>query len=126
MEKTIRNLMETLTEDDVNEMLAYLPASKKEPTRYEIINDFMNIVLEINEFNGESMNMYEDRMAYVEYGGFERDYFAVWYENYDCANGCLPLIEDVSSFCYYTNQAISMWLYAVECGYIEPDDHWGE
>lgn len=84
----------------------------------------MELVQSVQEFNGESANMYESRWEYVESGAFERDYFAVWYENYDCANSCMPLIEDIIAQAQFIQKMIDNWFLAEEFGLINAEDGW--
>lgn len=137
MEKTIRNLMEILSDDDIKDMLCYLDEmginmdfidmpyvdgsyKTQEEKNLNIVESFINEVLFINEFNGECANEYDSRMRYVEMGGFEQDYFASWLEG--CSN--YPYLSEIKEFCESVDTSIRMWLHAVECGWIEPEEHW--
>ena len=71
----------------------------------ETVANNLREVWPIIEFRGESANNYNSLNDYVIYGGFERDFFAYWYDNFDCANGYAPYIEDIE---YMVGKIIDM------------------
>lgn len=137
MEKIINNLMETLNDADIQNMLCYLEEmdinmdfidmpyidgsyKTQEQKNIDIVASFMNEILFIQDYRGESASEYSSRLEYVERGGFEKDYFASWLES--CSD--YPCLNEIKEFCESVDCSIKMWLYAVECGYIEPNDGW--
>lgn len=85
-----------------------------------IVEAFMSEIEFIQEFEGEYANEYNSRYEYVERGAFEKDYFASWLES--CSD--YPTLIEIQEFCEAVGEAIKMWLYAVERGYIEPNADW--
>lgn len=139
MEKIIRNLVETMTDEEVREMEQYMEEvglnldfldmpytngtyKTEQEKRQNIIEMYINEVMFINEFKGECANEYNGRMDYVECGAFERSYFAYWLDS--CSD--YPCVNEIIEFCQALDNDIRMWLNAVERGWIDPKEHWGE
>lgn len=77
-------------------------------------------IMGINEFKGECANEYKTRYEYILNGAFEKDYFAAWLES--CSD--YPSLNEIIKFCQDAAKLIDKWVYAVEYGYIEPNDGW--
>lgn len=137
MDKEIKRVLEVVSEGDVDIMLGmmedcgmifdyldmpYTDGTYKteEDKKQNIVEDFMNEVLAVQEFKGESSNGYETRREYIGSSDFEQDYFNSWYE---CSYHDL---DEIKNYCIYIEGVIAMWFYAVECGWIDAEDGWEE
>lgn len=75
----------------------------------------------ITHFCGELANDYDTHKEYVEYGGWEKDYFIYWTEcEMNDGNG-YPSLEEIIRFATRLESEIEFWLEGVEAGVIDPE-----
>ena len=140
MEKIIAGVLEVATDADVRIMEAHLTGMGKcmlylntphddgiymteEEKRQHTIEDFMNEVLDVQEFKGECAGDYKTIEEYIyNDGDFGKDYFDSWM--YGCSDH--PDLEEIKFFCECLQEKIRAWEWAVEAGWIDPKDHWDE
>lgn len=132
MDKKIDKLMETLTADNIDEMLIMLEnagymmdyldmpytdgtyKTEQEKAR-NIVEAFMDVVMEVQEFEGELASYYKAHEDYILFGGFEKDYFSSWLES--CSN--YPMVCEIRDECDRIDKMIEMWGHAIEKGWID-------
>lgn len=75
----------------------------------------------ITYFRGELANDYDTHKEYVEYGGWEKDYFIYWTETEMNDGNGYPSLDDIIHFATRLNNEIEFWLEGVEAGVIDPE-----
>lgn len=71
----------------------------------------------ITGYRGELAGHYDTHLEYVEYGGFEKDYFYEWTES--CSD--YPTLSEIIEFATKLDEDIRLWLDGVEDGSIDSE-----
>ena len=106
-DEDVRNLEKTLDKD-------YSYTTWKEAKRM-IIEDALDKVVPLVEFEGECASDYKTMYDYFISGGFEKDYFSAWLEG--CSD--YPLLEEIIEFCEDVRDDIVLWENLYELGLFE-------